>query len=181
MKNKSRFLEKFTMLVFSCLLLSAQANSFAEAVPGSLRAVDSTLRGSHLHATLTNDCVAAYSAFREGEYRFVIYRITDDLKNIVVESTAPRDATYSDLVSRLKDDQPRFVTFFYDDHVKAVGGQGKSLFISWIPQTASPKWKMMYGSSIEYFRGRLVSAVDIYPGNRNELDQSAVEAKVRGI
>jgi cofilin len=47
------------------------------------------------------------------KYRSVVLKLSEDYKNIIVESLGETSQTYEDLVKALPPNQPRFIVFDY--------------------------------------------------------------------
>ncbi|WP_278265800.1 actin depolymerization factor/cofilin-like domain-containing protein [Nocardia sp. AG03] len=91
------------------------------------------------------------------DFRYFIYKIDND-SQIVIESTGPLDEPYDAFYNTLSviKDQCRYA--LVDLEVTTSDGRptSKVVFISWSPDTATIKSKMMYASSKEAIRRVLV-------------------------
>lgn len=98
------------------------------------------------------DCIKAFTDIKLGhKYRYVIYAISADLKEICVKSAAPPTASYDEFVQELleaaSEKQCRYGV--YDAEYTLGSGQQRSklVFVVWNPDTSPIKQKMIYSSS----------------------------------
>ncbi|KAG0226799.1 hypothetical protein B0O80DRAFT_452932 [Mortierella sp. GBAus27b] len=107
------------------------------------------------------ECIQAYQDLQlNKKLQYIVYRISDDKKSIVVDQTSPinKEADsvqqYESFISSLPKDCRWIV---YDFHYTYEGSQrNKVIFISWSPDDgASIKSKMLYSSSRDAIRQRL--------------------------
>lgn len=105
-------------------------------------------------------------------YRYFIYKIEND-SQIVIESTAPIEADYEQFYETLSaiKDECRYALI--DLEVVTSDGRPDSqiVFISWSPDTAKIKSKMLYASSKEAIK-RVLIGVGIH---LNATDVSELE------
>ncbi|KAI9016792.1 hypothetical protein DFJ74DRAFT_678480 [Hyaloraphidium curvatum] len=138
--------------------------------------------------SVDDQCLEAYNALKLGKkYQYLVFKLSDDLKQIVVEKTAPAnadksgaEAEYKAFVASLpKDDCLYAVYDFFFSSSTGDGERNKILFISWVPDTAKVKQKMVYAGSKSELRKRFegVSA-EIQATDLDELDYEAVLEKV---
>lgn len=111
--------------------------------------------------TVKPDCVPVFTEMKLGhKYRYIVYSLTDDLKQIQVLKTAPPTASYDSFVEEMKEAetnrQCRYAV--YDAEYKLKDGQTrqKLVFFLWSPEGAAIKQKMIYTSSKDYLRKALV-------------------------
>eukprot|EP00727_Mastigamoeba_balamuthi_P011514 m51a1_g6986 putative promotes actin filament depolarization in a ph-dependent manner (137) ;mRNA; f:150894-151304 len=109
--------------------------------------------------------------------RFVVFRVTDDLRNVVVDRVAPRDAQYSDLEAALPKDSCRFAV--YDlEYTTVRGSRSKMVFFLWAPAAASIKMKMVYTTTDKAMRAALVGiSTAVQAGDAATLDFDEVLLK----
>lgn len=99
-----------------------------------------------------DDCKQAFTDIKLGKlFRYIIYSLTDDLKEVYVLKKAERDAKYDDFVEDMKvaetAGQCRYAVF--DCEYESKGGQPRTklAFFMWSPDCAKIKQKMVYSSS----------------------------------
>lgn len=92
-------------------------------------------------------------------YRWVVFKITDNLKEIEVECTGDPERTYDELVEVFKAAEEkrecRYAVYDADFEVKD-GHRKKIVFFTWSPDTATVKQKMLYSSSKDALKKQLI-------------------------
>ena len=80
---------------------------------------------------MADECISAYSDLKRGAYRYVIYKISQDNTNMVVEKTnsSEHDKTLEMLLEDLPEADCRFavIDFRYDSGTTS----GKYIFLQW--------------------------------------------------
>ncbi|OQV15573.1 putative Cofilin/actin-depolymerizing factor-like protein [Hypsibius exemplaris] len=138
--------------------------------------------------TIADDCKVQFEAIkRDKKHRYLIFVIKDE-KQIVVEKQGERNGKYEHFVQDLLaagPDDCRYGVFDYEyDHL----GQGtassvlkqKLILMSWCPDTAKIKKKMLYSSSFDALKKALVGiAKYVQATDESEASKEAVEEKLR--
>mmetsp|Transcript_11941 Transcript_11941/g.17401 ORF Transcript_11941/g.17401 Transcript_11941/m.17401 type:complete len:143 (-) Transcript_11941:636-1064(-) len=112
---------------------------------------------------------------KKGEQlRYFIYKIGKDKKSIEIEKKGTIDKTYDDFVADLPENDCRYglieVEFETDDNRET----SKLVFISWNPDTASVRPKMLYSGSKEAIKAALNGVgIHINATDYSELDFEA--------
>ncbi|KAJ2715632.1 hypothetical protein H4R19_001100 [Coemansia spiralis] len=128
---------------------------------------------------------------KSNKYKFVIYRISSDAKEVVVESTSEDDAkdangepierksdSYEEFISRLPSTEGRFAVYDFDYEVEG-GKRSKILFYAWAPDTAGVRSKMLYASTKSSLRNALTgTALDIQATDADSLSHEEIVAKL---
>jgi cofilin len=65
------------------------------------------------------------------QHRFIFFKMTDDLKEVVFEKQAPASATYEDFVSTLPPNDCRYAVYDFPYTAEDGGDRGKILFVLW--------------------------------------------------
>jgi len=102
--------------------------------------------------------------------RYFVYEIKDK-KTIVIEKQGAREKTYEDLVEELPEKDSRYVLI--DLEFESADGRptSKLVFISWNPDTASIRSKMLYSGSKEVLKSALNGVgIHINATDYSELD-----------
>jgi len=126
-----------------------------------------------------DDVLARYQDLKLGHsLRYVLFRINDTAQEIVVDSSAPPTASYSEFVKALPANDARYAV--YDFEYQFEGGQrNKILFVVWAPDSAKIKQKMLYAASKDALRKKLVGiGVEVQATDLAEIDHEAVLEKV---
>ena len=109
----------------------------------------------------------AQSFSKDRAFRYVIFKLTDNLAQIEPEKPAPISATYQDFLKALPQNQPRYALYYLD--AKENKGKSKIVFISWAPDHSKIKDKMAYNSSRNVIRA-VCSGVELETQGTN-LDE----------
>ncbi|KAJ3285805.1 cofilin [Borealophlyctis nickersoniae] len=101
---------------------------------------------------------AAVEAFQElklkKKYRYIVYKMSDDMKEIVVEKTV-EGADYDDFVKSLPPNECRYCVYDFQYDTSGEGQRNKILFYVWSPDSAKIKQKMLYAASKDALRKKL--------------------------
>ncbi|VVT53577.1 uncharacterized protein SAPINGB_P003644 [Magnusiomyces paraingens] len=113
---------------------------------------------------VADEAIEAFNELKQAKskVKYVIYKLSENLKSIVVDKKSS-DTQYDDFVNDLPEDDCRYAV--YDFEYETQSGEGirnKLIFISWSPDTAKVKSKMVYASSKDAIRRSL-------PGITNEI------------
>lgn len=88
------------------------------------------------------------------KYKFIIYKLSDDNKEIVVEKTND-EASYDAFVKALPAAECRYCVYDFQYDTAGEGIRNKVLFYVWSPDSAKIKQKMVYASSKDALRRKL--------------------------
>ena len=98
--------------------------------------------------TVHNDCVSCWNNLKYNHlYRYIIFNFSQDLRYIIVEKTAPPEKTYDDFINDLPDDDVRYAIFHLEYKLEDGTPRDKFIFITWAPDKASIRRKMLIASS----------------------------------
>ncbi|KAE8347140.1 hypothetical protein BDV24DRAFT_122894 [Aspergillus arachidicola] len=105
---------------------------------------------------VNDDCQAKFLEMKLGhKYRYVIYRLSADNKEIVVDKTGSMDSTYDDFIGDLSEHECRWAVYDFDHKLDEDSRIRKLIFISWCPDGARIKSKMIFTSSTDTLRRTL--------------------------
>ncbi|KAG6966506.1 hypothetical protein JG687_00004797 [Phytophthora cactorum] len=111
------------------------------------------------------------------DFRYFIYKIEDD-SQIVIESTGPSSESYQDMADKLAQitNDCRYALVDLDLTTKDGRPTSKIVFLSWSPDTARIKSKMLYASSKEAIK-RVLMGVGIHltATDASELSLESIE------
>lgn len=136
----------------------------------------------------TDDCISSYKDLKlSRKYRYLVYRISDDAKQITIEKTAsPSDhtsarAAYDAFVGELPKEDCRYAVFDYEyEKAPGEGMRSKIVFVAWSPDVAKVKSKMLYASSKDALRKKLEGiATEVQATEPGEIAYEAVLEKVK--
>jgi len=124
---------------------------------------------------VADDVAFAFNEFKlkRGEFhlKYFIYKIGKDKKTIEIEKKGSLDKNYDDFVSDLPENDCRYGLLDLDFESDDGRPTSKLLFISWSPDTASVRPKMLYSGSKEAIKAALVGVgIHINATDYSELD-----------
>ena len=115
----------------------------------------------------------AFNDFKlqQGEYkiRYFIYKIEKD--EIVIEKMGAREKSYDDFVADLPENDCRYGLIDVEFTTADERQTSKIVFLSWSPDTAKVRSKMVYAGSKEYLKGSFVGvSINVNATDHSELD-----------
>uniref|UniRef100_J3M3C4 ADF-H domain-containing protein n=1 Tax=Oryza brachyantha TaxID=4533 RepID=J3M3C4_ORYBR len=112
-------------------------------------------------------------------YRFIIYKIDEKKKMVVVEKVGEPILNYDDFAASLPANECRYAIFDYDFVTEENCQKSKIFFIAWSPDTARVRSKMIYASSKDRFKRELDGIqVELQATDPTEAGSNAVESAV---
>jgi cofilin len=134
---------------------------------------------------LTNECQNVYQAIqKDKKFRYAIFKIDDS--GIVLDKTGERNNTYDQFLDDLQvkdgdNDDCRYAVYDYDYVQQAEGTEAsyrsKLFLMSWCPDSAKIKKKMIYSSSFDTLKKAFVGVHKVIQSNgADELEQAHVES-----
>jgi len=113
--------------------------------------------------------------------RYALFKLNADQSEVVVDSFAPPSATYDEFVKQLPANDCRYAV--YDFEYDADGGvRNKILFVVWAPDSAKIKAKMLYASSKDAVRKKLVGiGCEVQATDLSEIDKQVVLERVQKV
>ena len=185
------------MTLFACkrLILVLYPNSQHFSLPSALvfllnQKLDITM-SSASGVEVEQACIDEFSKIKMGkQYKFVIYRVSDDKKRIIVETVGKKanqgqsttEPEFAEFSQMLPADDCRYAV--YDFSYPGIESQVKDklLFLSWCPDTAPIKSKMLYASSKDGLKKKLEGALkEVQCNDTSDLSfGNILEACVRG-
>ena len=133
--------------------------------------------------SLSEDAVNIFYLVRsKSKYRWVLWRINDEMTEVVIEKLGDPSSSYGDFLAALPPDDCRYAVFDY----AFVGGDGqthsKLVFINWAPDVAKVKSKMMYASTKDFFKSNLEGlSLEFQGSDFDEVDEATVGEAVRAL
>ncbi|KAF9452930.1 hypothetical protein P691DRAFT_133180 [Macrolepiota fuliginosa MF-IS2] len=107
------------------------------------------------------------------DLKYIIFSLnSDNTEIIVLKSSSSND--YEEFLADLPEDQCRWAIYDFEYEAEGGGKRNKLVFISWSPDTAKIKQKMVFASSRDALRRSLVGiAVEV---QGTEVSEVAFEA-----
>jgi len=136
----------------------------------------------------SEECINAFNDLKlRHKYKYIIYAIASDDKEIVVEKAEPTDNSvsneeaYEKFLTHLTD--ARYAVFdFVFEKEDGSGTRNKICFITWSPDTSRIKQKMLYASSKDALRKSLVGIhVDVQGTDYDEVAYETILGKVNKL
>ncbi|KVI04942.1 actin-depolymerizing factor 2-like [Cynara cardunculus var. scolymus] len=88
-------------------------------------------------------------------FRFIIYKIEEKQKQVIVEKLGEPAETYDEFAACLPADECRYAVFDFDFMTAENVPKSRIFFIAWSPDTAKVRSKMIYASSKDRFKREL--------------------------
>ncbi|KAI7877482.1 hypothetical protein K492DRAFT_165987 [Lichtheimia hyalospora FSU 10163] len=127
---------------------------------------------------VNDECIELYEEFKlRKTLKYIIFKVSDDAKEIQVEKSAEQ-GDYEAFLENLPADEPRYAVYDFDYEKPGEGQRSKITFYSWIPDTAKVRQKMLYASSKDALRKKLVGlAIEIQGTDPSEVAYEVVFEK----
>ncbi|KAI5996328.1 hypothetical protein EDD15DRAFT_2163668, partial [Pisolithus albus] len=125
--------------------------------------------------SVSDECLEVFSALKLGrKYKYIIFSLSADLKTIVPIKTSS-DEDYDKFVEDLPENECRWAVYDFEFE-KEGARRNKICFVSWSPDTAKIKQKMLFASSRDALRRSFVGiAVEIQATDSTEVAYEAGE------
>ncbi|KDP26540.1 hypothetical protein JCGZ_17698 [Jatropha curcas] len=92
---------------------------------------------------------------RKKVHRYVVFRIDEKKKEVVVEKTGGPAESYEDFAASLPENDCRYAVYDFDFVTSENCQKSKIFFIAWSPSTSRIRAKMLYATSKDRFRREL--------------------------
>jgi len=103
-----------------------------------------------------DDCKLKFMELKtKRTHRFIVYKIEEKQKEVIVEKVGEPAQTYEDFTACLPADECRYAVFDYDFMTVENVPKSRIFFIGWSPDTARVRNKMIYASSKDRFKRQL--------------------------
>ncbi|KAJ6585260.1 actin depolymerizing factor, partial [Mycena capillaripes] len=121
------------------------------------------------------DCLEAFSQLKlKKTAKYIIFTLNKDTTEIVVEKTS-QSTKYEDFIADLPEFECRWAIYDLEFEKEDGGKRNKIIFVSWAPDDAKIKAKMVFASSKDALRRSLVGiAVEIQGTDYSEVAYEAV-------
>lgn len=130
-----------------------------------------------------DDALTAFNNFklggRKAETNYVIYVLSDDKTQIVVEKKGLA-SSYDEFVNELPENDCRYAVYDFEFELpNNEGKRNKIVFYTWSPDSSPLRSKMIYASSKDALRRALNGvAVDVQGTDFSEVDYDSVLERV---
>ncbi|GAB2294438.1 hypothetical protein Dimus_028646 [Dionaea muscipula] len=92
---------------------------------------------------------------RKKVHRYVVFKIDENKKEIVVEKTGGPEESYDDFTISLPENDCRYAVYDFDFVTSENCQKSKIFFVAWSPSGSRIRSKMLYATSKERFRREL--------------------------
>ncbi|KAJ0970478.1 hypothetical protein J5N97_023355 [Dioscorea zingiberensis] len=89
---------------------------------------------------------------RKKVHRYVIYKIDEKKKEVVVEKTGGAGESYDEFTAALPENDCRYAVYDFDFVTEDNCQKSKIFFIAWSPSISRIRAKMLYATSKDRFR-----------------------------
>jgi len=127
---------------------------------------------------LKEECLEVFQELKlKKKYKYILYKLGDNNTSIVLGKKV-EEATYDDFISDLTSGGPCYAVYDFDYEKPGDGRRSKIAFYSWTPDDSKIKDKMLYASSKDAIRKRLVGVgIEIQGTDLSEVSYEAVLEK----
>ncbi|CAB1103242.1 unnamed protein product [Ectocarpus sp. CCAP 1310/34] len=135
--------------------------------------------------TVNDEAVEMFNAFKlhraPHDNRYFIYKIENDAE-IVVDTFGDKTKTYEDFTACLPPNECRYGVFDLDFTTRDGREANKLIFISWSPDTAKIKNKMVYAASKEAIKSALMGiGIHLQATDQGELELDYIKSQVQKV
>ncbi|EPS63340.1 hypothetical protein M569_11446, partial [Genlisea aurea] len=111
-------------------------------------------------------------------YRFIIFKIEDKQKQVVVEKVGDPAQGYEDFTASLPANECRYAVYDFDFVTAENCQKSRIFFIAWSPDTSRIRNKMIYASSKDRFKRELDGIqVELQATDPTEMDLDVIKSR----
>jgi len=132
--------------------------------------------------SVNQECLEKYQELKLGKkHKYVLFNLNKDNTEIVVEKSSS-SVDYDEFLNDLPETECRWAVYDFQFEKEDGGKRNKLVFVSWSPDTAKIKQKMIFASSRDAIRRSLVGiAVEIQGTDLSEVAHEAVLDKANRV
>ncbi|EPS73519.1 actin-depolymerizing factor, partial [Genlisea aurea] len=141
------------------------------------------LRGAMANAAsgmaVHDDCKLKFMELKaKRTHRFIVYKIEEKQKQVVVEKLGEPTQTYEDFTASLPAQECRYAVYDFDFLTEDNVPKSRIFFIAWSPDTAKVRNKMIYASSKDRFKRELDGIqVELQATDPTEMDLDVFKSR----
>ncbi|KAL1208547.1 Actin-depolymerizing factor 3 [Cardamine amara subsp. amara] len=126
-----------------------------------------------------DDCKLKFMELKtKRTYRFIIYKIEEQQKQVIVEKIGEPGQTHDDLAASLPADECRYAVFDFDFLTVEEVPKSRIFFVAWSPDTARVRNKMIYASSKDRFKRELDGIqIELQATDPTEMDLGVFKSR----
>ena len=132
---------------------------------------------------VNQECISEFNAFKlKNQNRYILFKLSDDLKEVVIEKKAAPETTYAEFVAELPEQDCRYAIYNFEYDSGSDGKRAKIVFVIWAPDTAPIKKKMIYASTKDAIKKAFQGiSVEVQGTDRSEVDFDEVLNKCKSV
>ncbi|WOL19593.1 hypothetical protein Cni_G28395 [Canna indica] len=117
---------------------------------------------------------------RKKTHRYVIFKIDEKRKEVIVEKAGDATESYDDFLASLPESDCRYAIYDYDFVTEENCQKSKIFFIAWSPSVSRIRAKMLYAASKDRFRRELDGVhYELQATDPSELDLDILKDRAR--
>ncbi|KAF3340235.1 Actin-depolymerizing factor [Carex littledalei] len=126
-----------------------------------------------------DDCKLRFLELKtKRNFRFIVFKIDEKIQQVAVEKLGQPEETYDDFSNSLPPNECRYAVFDFDFVTDENCQKSKIFFISWSPDNARIRSKMLYASSKDRFRRELDGIqVELQATDPSEMSFDIIKAR----
>ncbi|CAL9244305.1 unnamed protein product [Arabidopsis halleri] len=126
-----------------------------------------------------DDCKLKFMELKtKRTYRFIVYKIEEQQKQVVVEKIGEPADTHEALAACLPADECRYAVFDFDFLTAEDVPKSRIFFVAWSPDTAKVRSKMIYASSKDRFKRELDGIqIELQATDPTEMDLDVFKSR----
>ncbi|KAM7462543.1 hypothetical protein LguiA_030664 [Lonicera macranthoides] len=115
---------------------------------------------------------------RKKVHRYVIFKIDEKKKEVVVDKTGAPAESYDDFIESLPENDCRYAVYDFDFVTAENCQKSKIFFVSWSPSVSRIRAKMLYATSKDRFRRELQGIhYEIQATDPTEMDLEIIKER----
>jgi cofilin len=130
-----------------------------------------------------DDCLPVWDDIKiRHKNRYLLFNFSDDLRYVVVEKAAPKEATYDNFLDDLPTRDVRYAVYDYEWKADDDTIRNKLVFVVWAPDVAPVKRKMLIASTKTSVKNALTGvAVELQATDDCEIEEMMMLQKCKDI
>ncbi|XP_010443774.1 PREDICTED: actin-depolymerizing factor 3 [Camelina sativa] len=126
-----------------------------------------------------DDCKLKFMELKtKRTYRFIVYKIEEQQKQVMVEKIGEPNQSHEDLAASLPADECRYAVFDFDFLTAEDVPKSRIFFVAWSPDTARVRSKMIYASSKDRFKRELDGIqIELQATDPTEMDLDTFKSR----
>ncbi|KAG2534223.1 actin-depolymerizing factor 3 [Panicum virgatum] len=130
---------------------------------------------------VNDDCMLKFGELQSKRlHRFIVYKMDDKFKEIIVDKVGDRETSYEDFTNSLPENDCRYAIYDFDFVTAEDVQKSRIFYILWSPSTAKVKSKMLYASSNQKFKSGLNGIqVELQATDASEISLDEIKDRAR--